>query len=235
MLISDWRRVLLGAWSVWLCILGAAADLIVQFGGLPFDAPWWAHTIVFVAIGLVRIIKQPRLRGFWRSEDGAMRPRVLGAAGLIGAIALAAPVVERWEGLSLSAYRDVIGVWTICVGDTDDVHAGQVATTVECDDRLRRSLRSHAAALSACIPDDVEAVTPIGLGVAAISWTYNVGPTAACRSTLVRKWKARDWIGACEELPRWNRAGGAVVRGLVNRRGAERAICIAGLRDAGVM
>ena len=41
--------------------------------------------------------------------------------------------------------------------------------------------------------------------------------------------KARG-AGACNELPRWNRAGGRVWRGLTNRRLSERAMCHAALQ-----
>ena len=73
-----------------------------------------------------------------------------------------------------------------------------------------------------------------GARVAVVSWSYNVGTGAACRSTLVRKANAGDLYGACDELLRWNRAGGRVLNGLTNRRKAERAMCIRALADAGI-
>jgi lysozyme len=61
---------------------------------------------------------------------------------------------------------------------------------------------------------------------AVVSWTYNVGEHAACKSTLVRKLKAGDYEGACNELPRWNKVQGREVRGLSLRRERERQQCL---------
>ena len=55
---------------------------------------------------------------------------------------------------------------------------------------------------------------------------YNIGPGAFCGSTLVKRLNAEDYPGACREILRWNRAGGRVVQGLVNRREAEYRQCI---------
>lgn len=57
------------------------------------------------------------------------------------------------------------------------------------------------------------------------SLAYNVGVTAFCNSTLVKKANAEDYAGACAEFDRWIYAGGRVVPGLVNRRKKERAMC----------
>jgi lysozyme len=147
----------------------------------------------------------------------------------VGALAAAVPVVSQFEGRSLNAYRDIVGVATICDGVTLGVQMGDTASHKECDKLLARELRKHAAGLSACVIDDVEATIPRDMSVALISWTYNLGVNAACGSTLVRKLNAGDLYGACEQLPRWNRAGGREVRGLTNRRAAERALCLSGL------
>ena len=54
---------------------------------------------------------------------------------------------------------------------------------------------------------------------------------AACGSTLVRMVNRGDNAGACNQLPRWNRADGRVVQGLTNRRNAERDLCRFGLEE----
>lgn len=61
---------------------------------------------------------------------------------------------------------------------------------------------------------------------ALLSWSYNVGTTAACGSSLVRKINSGQPASAwCAELDRWVYAGGKRVQGLVNRRAAERRMC----------
>ena len=60
---------------------------------------------------------------------------------------------------------------------------------------------------------------------AYVSWAFNVGADAACKSTLVRKLHAGDYAGACAELSRWVYQGKTVLPGLVKRRAEERARC----------
>jgi len=93
---------------------------------------------------------------------------------------------------------------------------------------LAREIASYEAQLDRCLTHPV----PIGMKIALVSWTYNVGAGAACKSTLVRKANAGDLVGACNEPPRWNRGGGRVIHGLSNRRGAERAMCHQALKEA---
>lgn len=154
---------------------------------------------------------------------------IAGSAGAAAAVLMiAAAIVQPWEGRELRAYRDVVGVWTICDGDTNDVRPDQVATDEECDLRLYRNLRRYHAELRKCLTVELPAKTE----AAFVSWTYNVGWGAACGSTLIRKANAGDLLGACDELLRWNRAGGRVVRGLTNRRAAERELCLEGVAEA---
>ena len=105
---------------------------------------------------------------------------------------------------------------------------GDRYSKADCDRMLAREILDYEAALDECLKTPV----PLGMKIALVSWTYNIGAGAACRSTLVRKANAGDLAGACNELPRWNKAGGRVWRGLINRRGAERAMCHKALQEA---
>lgn len=146
-------------------------------------------------------------------------------AGSVALTALATGFIAHWEGRELQAYRDIVGVWTICDGETKGVRPGDVATPAQCDSMLAQNLRTYEAGLDRCLIAPV----PGPAKVAFLSWTYNVGLGAACGSTLVRKANAGDVRGACNELPKWNRAGGKVVNGLTRRRAAEQAMCLEAL------
>jgi lysozyme len=149
-----------------------------------------------------------------------------GIAGAGAAIALAITMlIAPWEGLSLKAYRDIVGVWTICFGETKGVEPGDVATRAECEAMLAKSVKVYADGLDACVVPDL----PQKTWAALISWTYNIGVPAACSSTLVKLLNAGKFEAACDQLLRWNRAGGQVVKGLTNRREAERELCREGL------
>ena len=58
---------------------------------------------------------------------------------------------------------------------------------------------------------------------ALVSWSYNVGCGAAKGSSLISRLNAGGDPNtvAAEELPKWNKGGGAVLPGLVRRRAAE--------------
>lgn len=60
---------------------------------------------------------------------------------------------------------------------------------------------------------------------AFLSFAFNVGDDAFCRSTLVRMVNAGDINSACAELSRWTYASGTQLPALVRRRAAERQLC----------
>ncbi|MCY1305462.1 Lysozyme RrrD [compost metagenome] len=59
---------------------------------------------------------------------------------------------------------------------------------------------------------------------ALASFVFNLGSGNLQCSTLLRKLNAKDYAGAADEFPRWNKAGGKVLAGLTRRRAAERAL-----------
>lgn len=141
-----------------------------------------------------------------------------------GALASAVLLVGAWEGLSLTPYADIVGVKTVCYGETRGIE-DRGYSKAECDAMLAQGLQDFDAGLAKCIRRDI----PDQMRVALVSWAYNIGTGAACRSTLVRLVNEGRLREACNELPKWNRAGGVVVRGLTNRREAERRLCLSGL------
>lgn len=157
------------------------------------------------------------------------RNRVAGgvAGGIAATIIAAAAFIAPWEGLRTDAYRDIVGVWTVCYGETRGVQPGDSYAPAECQSMLEEGVREFYVALNRCIPN--LHTMPQSAQVAFTSWSYNVGIGAACRSTLARLANAGDIEGACNQLPRWNRAGGQVVRGLTNRRVSERQLCLSEL------
>lgn len=130
--------------------------------------------------------------------------------------------VPGYEGMVLQGYVDPIGVVSACAGHTKYAVLGKTYTREECDELLQDDLVEHAEGVLACTPGISE--NPYVLG-AAVSFTFNVGVGAYCRSTMARKLNAGDLAGGCAELSRWTKAGGKELKGLVKRRAAERALC----------
>lgn len=156
--------------------------------------------------------------------------RAATTTGTATVLIAAAAFVGPWEGERLDAYLDRVAsppVWTVCYGETRGVRPGDRYTAQQCSDMLMRALQDFYDPLARCIPALPQ--QPQGVQVALVSWSYNVGTGAACGSTLARRANAGDWRAACNELPRWNKAGGRVVRGLVNRRAAEQRLCLGAL------
>ena len=158
-------------------------------------------------------------------------------AGSASAVALAVTfLIQPWEGRELVAYRDLVGRWTLCDGDTENVKPGQIATNAECDKRTwRRVVEDFAKPVAACIATWPDA--PMSWQAAAISVAYNVGVPTVCKSTAARRARAGDWRGSCEAFTWFNRAGGQVVRGLKLRREfgdeeriGELELCLEGLK-----
>ena len=144
-----------------------------------------------------------------------------------GTVAAAAcAIVGIWEGCQTVAYPDVIGVPTICFGSTKGVKLGDTSTQAECDAKLVAEIVEHEEGVLRC---GLRTDLPINTHVAIVSWAYNVGVGNACKSTLVKKANAGDVRGACDELLKWNKAGGVVWRGLTRRREAERDLCLKGV------
>jgi len=125
------------------------------------------------------------------------------------------------EGYVGQTYLDAVGVPTIGFGETKGVKPGQKTTPERALVQLLKSADEHAKGMAACI------TVPLSQQEydAYLSFTYNVGVGAFCRSTLTRKLNAGDYDGACEELLKWDKAGGRVLPGLTKRRQDEFKTC----------
>lgn len=155
-------------------------------------------------------------------QSGKAKPATLAvSAALAAVLAIAAPLVSKWEGVRYTAYQDSVGVWTVCYGHTKTVDRTKRYTAAECEALLRVDMVEANSHVRRCIGvpmlRQVEA--------ALTSATFNLGPKVVCGSTLQKKALANDWPGACAELDKWKYAGGRELRGLVLRRDDERALC----------
>lgn len=140
----------------------------------------------------------------------------LSAAALVG--------IAVNEGYSDKAYTPVPGdVPTIGFGDTHGVKLGDRTDPVRALIKLNQHTQTFQRELRGCIGD-----VPMHQHEwdAIVSWTYNVGSTAACKSTLVKKLQAGDYPGACRELLRWDKFQGKPLPGLTKRRQDEFSTCM---------
>lgn len=144
------------------------------------------------------------------------------------AVALAIPA----EGLRQHAYRDPVGILTVCYGTTGkDVTTGKTYSLAECKSLLNRDMLDAIEQVEACVPGLPEKTL-----AAMADAVYNIGPKIVCdtaHSTAARLLKTGDINGACNQLPRWDkgRVAGVMVPlpGLTKRRAKEQALCLEGL------
>jgi len=109
-------------------------------------------------------------------------------------------LLKEFEGLVLTAYQDVGGVWTIGWGHTGpDVHQGLVWTHAQADAQLAIDL----ALFEASVWSDLSRIPTQGQYDAMVDFAYNIGINAFGQSTMLRKFNAGDLEGAAKEFGRW--------------------------------
>lgn len=137
-------------------------------------------------------------------------------------------LIKQWEGLRLTAYQDVAGVWTIGYGSTKGVTAGMRITEEQATERLRADLATAEHAVWNAVDVDLND-NQFG---ALVSFVFNVGGGAFRSSTLLRKLNAGDYASVPAELAKWNKArvNGVLIpiTGLSNRRAAEAGLWVKG-------
>ena len=130
-----------------------------------------------------------------------------------------------FEGLRLKAYDDGVGVWTIGFGTTVypngiRVKKGDTCTEAQAKAYMVYDLKKFESAVNNAV------TVPLNQNQfdALVSLTYNIGPSAFSKSTLVKKLNAGDIRGAAEQFDVWVNAGGKRMQGLVNRRAKENEV-----------
>lgn len=147
------------------------------------------------------------------------------------AIALAAEaLVKPFEGYAkrlldggCRAYPDPgtgAKPWTIGWGCTGPEITPQTVWTL---DQAEQALAKHLQyfAVEALKLSPVLAKADDHKLAAIISFVYNCGLGNYRISTLKRRVDAADWVGAGQEIQKWNKAAGRVLPGLTRRRRAE--------------
>lgn len=143
------------------------------------------------------------------------------------AVAVAAALARRFEGLFLTPYLCPAGVPTIAYGAT--YYEDGTAVTL-LDPAVTRE-RAEALLLWMVRTRYLPAVVRLCPGIdnpqrlaALIDFAFNLGAGKLKASTLRKKVNAGAWGDVPAELRKWVKGGGKVLRGLVIRRDAEAAL-----------
>lgn len=151
-----------------------------------------------------------------------------GAGGALAAVVIA---IAAREGYKQHAYRPIKGdEVTIGYGSTrhedgSPIRMGETTTPARARIMLESDADKTATAVARCVGD-----VPLHRHewAAYVSLTYNIGTTAFCTSTIVKKLHQQppDYAGACAQIRRWVYAQGRRVQGLANRREVEYRQCM---------
>lgn len=144
------------------------------------------------------------------------------------AVLIATGIAKPAEGLYTTAYKDPVGITTICYGSTTNVKMGDRKDLNQCLALLSQEMENAIKEVDKCQPG-----LPVGVLAAFGDASFNIGSRIACdraNSTAARMLAAGDYVGACHQLPRWNKAviKGFLVAlpGLTKRRNREMEVCL---------
>ena len=155
-------------------------------------------------------------------------------------------IIKKWEGLedgdpstiNLDPYLCPADVWTIGWGHAIvynrrhlTVHndpVGDLARSLYPGginlEQAEKLLIAETAGVALQVDNLVKVEITDNMFDALVSFAYNVGTGNLKRSTLLRKLNSRSYTGAADEFPKWRRANGIILQGLVNRRADERIL-----------
>lgn len=134
-------------------------------------------------------------------------------------------LIKEFEGCSLTAYKDSVGVLTIGYGWTHVVDGKPLRNGMTIDQAAaERLLKTGLVGYENNVMKLVRVKLSQGQFDALVSFAYNLGARSLSTSTLLKKLNAGDYTGAADEFPRWNKAGGKALNGLTRRREAEKAL-----------
>lgn len=130
-------------------------------------------------------------------------------------------LIKQFEGLRLEAYPDP-GTggepWTIGYGHTGGVKKGQKISEQEADELLKQDLKRFEDGVNNLVRYPIN----INQFSALVSLSYNVGLANLKSSTLLAMVNVGKLEEAALQFPRWNKAAGKILPGLVKRRKAEQ-------------
>lgn len=252
-LIPDAGRVVKFSYTFWLAIFGfvwlVAPEIYFATTGYdisPFIR-WVVTAMTFASIAVVRFIQQPggAVRNWIKIIAMALALLLAGIflgigtaqAGTISdvqkakiqadTIPIATPLIAKWEGFRSCPYIPVKGdVPTIGFGSTRGITMNTPCITrAKAEDMLAVEVREYMVNFNRLMPQDAWLHLDKFINSAFTDLSYNVGWGAAARSTAAKRLAAGNVDGACYAITWFNKSGGRVYQGLVNRRSDARLVC----------
>ena len=135
-------------------------------------------------------------------------------------------VIKHFEGFHSKVYLCPAGIPTIGYGSTRGKDGKRLRrnaahiTEAEGEELLKRDISQAENSVKRLIKVKINENQLSAL----CSFVYNLGSGRLQSSTLRAKMNRGDYEGAANEFPKWRRAGGKILRGLVLRREMEQKL-----------
>ena len=126
-------------------------------------------------------------------------------------------LIKHFEGCELESYRCSANVLTIGYGTTKNVVEGMKISQHQAEELLMKDLEEFEE----YVEDLIDVPLEQNQFDALVAWTYNLGLTNLKTSTLRKVLNKGAYDDVAEQIKRWNKANGKVLKGLVRRRNAE--------------
>ncbi|WP_392564333.1 lysozyme [Orbus wheelerorum] len=135
-------------------------------------------------------------------------------------------IIGNAEACRNEPYYCPANILTVGIGST----TGEIEQRKYSDDEIARRWVGDIKSAEQCVSRFANGFhLPQSVFDATVSITFNVGCSKMKSSTMYRYLNTGNYQAACNELPRWNKANGKVLNGLVTRREKERALCLSNL------
>lgn len=141
-------------------------------------------------------------------------------------------LIKKFEGFRSRMYKDSAGLPTIGYGTLIDEpselkYMTEPISVQEAEELLMIDLKRL---IKPCL-QKIKVELNQNQFDAIASFIYNLGSGNFLSSTLLKKINKSDFKGAAEEFPKWCRAGGREVQGLINRRNEERILFLTPIQN----
>ncbi len=139
-------------------------------------------------------------------------------------IALAASLLVGFEGVRTVAYRDPVGIPTVCMGETRGVKLGDTYTLAQCKEMAAGRVAEFADGVEKALTRPVSDKT----FAAFVSFSYNLG-IGVFQKKIAPLYNEGRQMSACTKMQEYVYARGVRLPGLVTRRREEVKLCLEGL------
>jgi lysozyme len=140
-------------------------------------------------------------------------------------VAMATSLLMGFEGVRTVAYRDPVGIPTVCMGETRGVVMGDTYTLDQCKAMATARVAEFASGVDNALKVPVSDKTFASF----VSFSYNLG-IRTFQLRIASLANSGRLEAACRKMGEFSYAHGIQLPGLVRRRQEEVALCLDGLK-----